>query len=353
MPPLPEAMTTWRLLTDSFTDPFMHFAVEEAVIRMVDEGKSPNTLRIRKVKPSVWIGIFQDAREEVDVPYCRKNDIKIVRRLNPGGAVYQDEGTFCYSAFFRKSFFNNFKDISPEGLYGIFGKIIINACSGFNIHAILSPVNDITVNGRKIYGSAQFDFYDSFIHSGSFLFNVNKEEMNRTLRPSTLKFADKTVKDIKERVVNFSDLLGEEVKMDEFIDAFINKFITGLKIQLVNGDISPDEMKLAEQLYRTKYSGETWTFNPQNNHSIILSTKIDSGVLILSFNISDGRISELAVKGDFMITDQRALIQFIHDVKDNKADEILAKLNHAALPADLKEGISKLLAEFQNSITNE
>ena len=55
------ARPPFRLLFDAITDPFRHFAMEEALLRGVDEGTSPETLRQRRVSPSVWIGVFQVA----------------------------------------------------------------------------------------------------------------------------------------------------------------------------------------------------------------------------------------------------------------------------------------------------
>ena len=40
----------WRLLRDGITDAHHHFAVEEALVRLVDDEVSPPTLRLRQVR---------------------------------------------------------------------------------------------------------------------------------------------------------------------------------------------------------------------------------------------------------------------------------------------------------------
>ena len=342
-------MTTWRLIKDDISEPCMHFAMEEAIIRCVDEGKSPNTLRIRRVEPSVWIGVYQDPREDVDIKYCQENGIRIIRRLNPGGAVYQDFGTFCYSAFFRKSFFNDFKKIPSDDLYGIFGTIVIETFSEFGIQANIAPVNDISVGKRKIYGSAQLDWYSSFVHSGSFLFQVDKAVMQRSLRPSNLKFIDKGFDNVRDRVVNFSELADGNVTIDQVMNTFIMKFVSVLKVDLKESGISEDEMNLAEELYDVKYSDDNWTFSTQKNYSTVLSTKIKSGVLLLSLSIEGDKLNDLSVSGDFLIANQKDLSNYISSIKNMTLDKALQKTRSALLPADLREGIYDLLIDFQNS----
>ncbi len=159
---------SWRLLNDGITDPLMLFAVEESLLRLTDEDYKMPTLRIRQTEPSVWIGHYQVPEEDVDIDYCKKNGLNVVRRLNTGGAVYQDFGTFCYSAFFNKNdLLPSYHLTHTDELYALFGNVIIELCKSYNIEANLSPVNDITINRKKFYGSAQLDWYTVFSHSGS------------------------------------------------------------------------------------------------------------------------------------------------------------------------------------------
>jgi hypothetical protein len=46
--------------TDGISDAHHHFAVEEALVRLVDEGISPPTLRLRQVQRAVFVGVYQD-----------------------------------------------------------------------------------------------------------------------------------------------------------------------------------------------------------------------------------------------------------------------------------------------------
>jgi lipoate-protein ligase A len=169
---------TWRLLEDGERECRRHFAIDESVLREVDGGASPCTLRMRRAEPSVWIGVFQCAKEDVDIEACRELGVPLVRRYNPGGAVYQDEGTFCYSAFFRKDgFFLRHGLSGPSELYALTARAVVETCAHFGVSAAPSGVNDVSVGGRKIYGSAQIEQGAAVVHSGTFLVNVDRDRM--------------------------------------------------------------------------------------------------------------------------------------------------------------------------------
>lgn len=345
------AKQKWRVIEDGITEPQMHFAVEEALLRLTDENYSLPTLRIRNVEPSVWIGYYQQADEDVDLDYCRQKNLKVIRRLNSGGAVYQDYGTFCYTAFFNKNdFFNRHSITETDELYSLFGKIIIELCNKMGVEANLSPVNDITVGGRKIYGSAQLDWYSAFAHSGSILINVDKDNMQNALKPSNLKFIDKGFKTVKERVVNLSEVLNIPLEVDYVIDLFQNTFSQVLNVEFAEDRLSARELELANELYEQKYSQYDWTYNKTSQNTIVVSDKIASGVIVLKCNLKGRVIQEIAIQGDLLIPNHKALNQLINDVKGKSVDESFNLTGRYNLPIDVTQGIELLLKQVKKNL---
>ena len=336
----------WRLITEAITDPMMHFAVEEALLRQVDEAKGLPTLRIRQTEPSVWIGYYQSPEEDVDIDYCKKNNLKIIRRLNSGGAVYQDFGTFCYSAFFNKNQFLAAAGLHhTDELYPLFGNVIIELCKKYGIQANLSPVNDITVNHKKIYGSAQLEWYSAFVHSGSILVNTDLHAMQLALNPSNLKFADKGFKSVKERVANLSELADipsvEQVKRD-----FIESFAENINIDFVEQGFTNDERELANQLYLEKYSKHEWTFKVNKPHTTVLSTKIDSGVLILKCEVSQNIIQSAHLSGDFLMPDHNLVQQVLNQLKNKTTKQAVEMVKNSKLPVNMLNGLIHLFNQL-------
>src|SRR2546429_6802969 len=75
----------------------MNLAVEEAIPRMVGEGKAPSTVRFWHNSNTIVIGCFQSARLEVNLEACKEMGTEIVRRFTGGGAGYHDSGDLNYS----------------------------------------------------------------------------------------------------------------------------------------------------------------------------------------------------------------------------------------------------------------
>lgn len=343
----------WRLLRDGIADPFLHFAVEEAILRGVDEGTSPETLRLRQVEPSVFIGIYQEPEDEVDLAFCEDHGIKVVRRQNPGGAVYQDRGSFCYSATFRRSHLERWGLGDPSGLYEKAGRAVVAACAQFGAVARAKPVNDVEIDGRKVYGSAQIDWYDAFVHSGTFLVSTDVGAMTGALRPSPVKFADKPGKEIRERVVTLSEAVGREVPIEDVMTALSSALERELDVDLLPGDLTEHERASAKRLFDSKYGRREWTYRDRESFSTVLSAKARSGVVTIEAEVRGGAIERVQVRGDFLIANQRQLAALLARLRGAPIREAPAIVARSSLPEDVRDTICRLLRETSASSRTE
>ncbi len=339
-----------RIINDNIREPAMHFAVEEAILRSIDERRVPATLRIRRSIPAVWIGVFQKADEDVDLALAQKYNIPVMRRYNPGGAVYQDEGTVCYSFFFSKNdFFTYYKVNTPEELYIVFGNIVIKTLKYLNIIAELSPYNDVLVNGKKIYGSAQVEYYSAFVHSGTFLVSCNLDRMAELLRPSKLKYADRGYTDVRNRVINICDLTAESITPESLADAFIATLASELQVQTYSDALTDYELQMAEQLYTKKYSTHAWTYKNEAQVSKLLSKKLTKGVLTLALNIEAGIIKSADIRGDFLIPDISYISRLTDCMKEKTISSAVKALEQLDMGSsmEISQALIKLLHEIQ------
>lgn len=332
----------WRLLRDGITDAHHHFAVEEAIVRRLDEAGSPNTLRIRQVENAVFVGVFQDTHSEVNLPFCKERGIKIVRRMNPGGAVYHDLGSFCYSAFFLRDAFPQ----PEEELYRLFAQPVIRTCRDYGVQAHFKPVNDVLVGERKIYGSAQVIWYRAFVQSGTFLVNIDFEVMDKALTPPPVKFADKKAKSIKERVTSLAREVGREIKTGEVIDRFLDHFSEILGIEFREEGLSEEERRLAEELWERKYATEEWNLGPSRTYGITLAGKSKGGVVSISANLDSGFIKELKIKGDFLLGRGETIGRLEKLLIGRSPAEASSLVEEVDLPPDLSRTLSQLLEEL-------
>jgi len=334
-------MTDWRLLRDGIADAHHHFAVEEALVRLVDEGLSPPTLRLRQVRRAVFVGVFQDTWSEVDVDYCRKSGIQIVRRPNAGGAVYHDLGSFCYSAFFPRAAFSQ----GEEELYRLFARPVIRTCTDYGVTAHFHGANDVLVGERKIYGSAQLAWYDTLVQSGTFLVNMDLDTLGRALTPPALKFADKSARSVKERVTSLAREVGRELDVDEVMAHFVAHFSQVLDVRLVPGDLTAEERGLAAELLAVKYGTDEWNFGAQRDYGVTVSAKAQGGVVSLSADIEEGTMRQVRIQGDFLVSDRAALEWLEQALAGRRPEEAQAVVQGAQLSPDVRETLVKLLAE--------
>src|SRR2546425_8633290 len=120
----------------------MNLAVEEAIPRMVGEGKSPSTVRFWHNSNTIVIGCFQSAKLEVNMDACKETGTEIVRRFTGGGAGYPDSGDFKYAISLRKSH----PLIPNQKLQTRFPRLFEGAVEGLRklgVEAEVQPLNDI------------------------------------------------------------------------------------------------------------------------------------------------------------------------------------------------------------------
>lgn len=335
-------MSTWRLLDDGITDAYHHFAVEETLARLVDEGHSPPTLRLRQVRRAVSVGVVQDPYAEVDVEFCRAHEVSIVRRMNGGGTVYHDVGSFCYSAFFPRVYF----PASDAELFGLFARPVLRTCADYGLAATMGGRNDGLVDGRKIYGSAQMAWYDTFVQSGTFLVAIDFDMMAQTLKPSALKFADKSARTIYDRVTSLSRELGYTVPVTEVESRFVANFAAEFGIMLEPGDLTLGEHDLAAELLQVKYGTDGWNLGKRQTFSVSQAAKTPLGIVTLALDMDGDTICAARLGGDLLLTDGGAALAALGAALSNTsltaAPDLVAR---TSVPEEIRMALVRLLRE--------
>lgn len=206
-------------------------------------------------EPSVIIGYNQAVVNEVDMDFCIENDIRIIRRLSGGGAVYHDSGNLNYS------FISDKKD-AP--LSADFLLPIIHVLDKLEIPAEIRKRKDLWLpGGYKISGTASHVSKGRVLHHGTLLFNSNLEHLQRSLNPEKRDIIAKATASVISPVKNISSFLREEKKevlsFQEFVDQFIDE---SAKYFGVSGltSFSMADMEAIEKLRRDKYSRREWNY---------------------------------------------------------------------------------------------
>jgi len=152
--------------------PYFNLALEEHILK--NKNVKEDIVFLWKNTPTIVVGNNQNAIEEINTPFANEKEIKVVRRLSGGGAVYQDLGNLNFTFLKRLE--------KPSNLeIKKFALPIVEALNKLSVPAELTGRNDITVGGKKISGNAQRLFRNKLLHHGTLLFDKDMEIMEKVL----------------------------------------------------------------------------------------------------------------------------------------------------------------------------
>jgi lipoate-protein ligase A len=252
----------WRLVDVEYPDdPFRNLAVEEAIPRLVGEGKSPSTVRFWHNSNTIVIGCFQSAKLEVNMDACKETGTTIVRRFTGGGAVYHDIGNLNYAISLKKG--NPI--VHDDNLQSVFHRLSEGTVQGLQdlgVKAEFQPINDIQIDGKKVSGAAGSIRWNSVFHHGCILVNSDLAILGKVLNVPKMKLESRHVASVQKRVTTVRDELGREISTKEVQDRIVEGIEKCYGVRVRSGDQSREEAGLAEELYQTKYRRLEWNLDP-------------------------------------------------------------------------------------------
>ncbi len=244
----------FRFIDTGFNTPAMNMAIDEALL------SSPEpVLRVYQWKPAgLSLGYHQDIRE-INVDFCKKAGISIVRRLTGGNAILHDnEITYSYiidEKLMPDSLLESYKRIS-EGLLNSLCILGVDAAMNERVEKKeKSPIcfqdpswYEITVNGKKIIGSAQKRTRGKVLQHGAVLIGLDYEKYGNC-------FTSFSLERMKERITSITREKGRISP-----DAVKNALKEGFK---QSGVIMKDSALTAEERNKSvklseKYASREW-----------------------------------------------------------------------------------------------
>ena len=195
-------------------------------------------------KPCISIGYFQST-DDINYKKCIEQNIDIVRRITGGGAVFHDmELTYSFvTKNFPQDILESYKEIS---------EIVIQALKKLGLDAKFSPLNDVTVNEKKVCGNAQTRKNNILLQHGTILLKVDLEKMFSLLNVPIEKISDKTISDVKSRVAGISKTF------DEVSEALKYSTSDVFGCKLVSYNLNQKELKSCQKLADEKFSTNNW-----------------------------------------------------------------------------------------------
>ncbi len=282
-------MKQWRFIFTGASDAFFNMALDEAFLQSCQSEQAIPTLRLYLWEPpGISIGYFQDTENTVDLSKCKKNNIDVVRRITGGRAVlHENEMTYSVCASVKEypelgeNINETYQKISfalLESLksLGVFGEWVkpkrerINSSASTNSPQItensyfLKPCfvsnsrYEVTVEGKKLIGSAQRRFPDSFIQHGSVPLGKGKISLPEFLNEENNR--DKMKEELENKSTNLERILRRKVEYEEVISALKKGFSKFFDAEMVEKELTQKENQTAQVLRKEKYAIEKWNF---------------------------------------------------------------------------------------------
>lgn len=279
--------------------------------------------------PLASVGYFQDAEKEIDLNFCKKHKIPVMRREVGGGATYLDKNQIFYQLIWKKG--HKKLPVKIKDVFSELSQPAIATYDDFGIKTMFRPENDIiTANKKKIAGEGGGDIGDSMVFVGGILMDFDYQTMSKILRVPDEKFRDKIYKSMDENLTTMKRELGVMPNRDEVVNSLVSNF------ENLVGRLQP--MTLTEDVVNKMLELEKWFTSDEFLHKktpripkgvkiregieILYSTyKARGGLIRTAQEIKENTIETIDISGDFQFYPKSELSGLEKELRKTKRKE--------------------------------
>ena len=269
-------MKPWRLIIHPAARGAWNMAVDEAILEHVQAGRSESlpTLRLYAWDPAcLSLGHAQPVAD-VDLARLKGHGWEVVRRATGGRAIlHTDELTYSVTGSAEEP-------VLAGGVlesYNRLAEALLLAVKSLELPVEMkegradgnttpNPIcfevpstYEITVNGKKLIGSAQARKKEGVLQHGSLPLTGDLTRICQALGFENEAAREEASKRLLRRATTVESALGREISWDTAAQAFIRAFETQLGLCFERGELSESESRRAEELFREKYDHPSWT----------------------------------------------------------------------------------------------
>jgi lipoate---protein ligase len=312
-------------IAHSSTDPYFNLAAEEYVLKNFAE----NCFMLWQNENTVVVGKHQNTLAEINMDYIREKNIRVVRRLSGGGAVYHDMGNLNFTFIMngREGHLVDFKKYTLP---------VIQVLKKLHVDASFQGKNNLTIKGKKFSGNAEHIYRKRVLHHGTILFSSLTEDLQHALKVNPLKYESKAVKSIRSRVTNVKEHLSQDIDLYRFREMIIEhvlKLFPGSR----QYEFSEYDLKNITELRNKKYVTWEWNFGYSPDYVLEKSFMTSNDLVRISMKVSNGIIQKIKIYADSISkTDVAAAEGILAGVRHDEQD-IINKLKSQPLPGFLKQ----------------
>ncbi len=341
-------MEKWRFIDLGPRDGFFIQSVYEAIAKFVGSGRAPPTLVfIYPSHPYVCIGVHQLPDLEVDMEFCRQRGIPIVRRQVGGGAVYLDPNQQFYHVIVPRS--HPIASGTVEEFFRRVLQAVVAFYRGYGLPAEYKPVNDVVIRGKKASGNGAALLHGAMVLIGNVILDFDAETAARVLRVPDEKMRSHLVSSMKEWVTSLKRELGYVPPREEVVQKLRRCFEDALGIELVDGELSPEELeetlRIAEEMRKPewlyalahgreylvqRYAPDTRIVKIREGHHIVYAEHRGVKTVRLVLEIEEGKVRNAILSGDFFVVPPEALRSLEQRIEGLSVSELMQRIESLA-----------------------
>lgn len=193
-----------------FDTPEENISFDEVLLTEAEGNKRDKMLRIWEIENyTVVLGRGCSLYCDVFVDRCKKDNIKILKRISGGGTILLGKGCLNYSLILPYAANSAFLNIKSSYKY-----ILDNIADGFfkkGINLKYYPISDLALSDKKVSGNAQARRRKFFLHHGTILYNFDIDRITFYLKEPKKMPLYRDGRIHKNFLVNLP-LLPEEIK---------------------------------------------------------------------------------------------------------------------------------------------
>jgi lipoate-protein ligase A len=311
-----------RYLINTSTDPYFNLALDEYAMQHIDVGE--DYFFLWQNEPAIIVGKNQNTAEEINPQFVEDNHIKVARRVSGGGAVFHDYGNLNFTII------TNVGDLSKVD-FKKYVQPVIKALESMGVKAEASGRNDILIDGKKISGNAQRQEKGRLMHHGTLMFDVNVEDMVRSLNVAEDKFISKAAKSVRARVTNIKDHLQPGTTLESFwqqLHHYLSNEGKDAEIMLTAA-----QRQEIQQIADERFASWDWTYGKSPEFNYRNSERFPGGKVDVMVDVEAGKIKNVRFLGDYLgVNDVYEVEAKLSGVRYDKVDvrAVLQSVNFAS-----------------------
>ena len=188
--------------------------------------------------------------------------------------------------------------------------MVIRALAKAGVQAQRNGRNDMTIDGKKFSGNAQYVRNGRIMHHGTILFDSNMSVLTGALHVDPSKIQAKGIKSVRSRVTNVRPYLPEDLTLEQFraflLESILEEF-PGEKYELNETDMSA-----ISALRDRRYGTWEWNFGHSPACTVNKKQRFDGcGSVEAYINMQKGCIQSISFRGDFFAAEDPAVLSHV------------------------------------------